>query len=72
MTVEQKIEYAKSIALKHYEQGGDGMIECWDKQDFLDWFERYQLTTREQIHKECLQLFGLWHERAEGIRNTAF
>lgn len=64
MTVEQLDE----LALKRYETGGDVFIECWEKaekQELLD-------EQGDKALEFVTMLMDNWHDRAEGIRNTAF
>lgn len=42
MTYEEFIEYAK----KHYNKGGDGYVECWDRKTYDEYVEMFGPITR--------------------------
>jgi hypothetical protein len=35
------IEEMKKLALKHYEDGGDSIVECWDTEDYEEYRANY-------------------------------
>ena len=43
LTFEEFITYAK----KHYNEGGDGIVECWDKTTFNTYVEMFGAITEK-------------------------
>ena len=64
MTIEQFYE----LALKHYEQGGDMIVECWDKEEMQAFLDEHGANAEQ----EALKLFRQLNEYSAGIRNTEF
>lgn len=57
-------EELMALALKHYNQGGDGVYECWDRQTF----DEYVAEHGEITHKDALRMFGIWDAVCDDIR----
>lgn len=51
LTYEELIEYAK----KHYNRGGDGIYECWDKRTFDEYVEQFGPITK----RVALEMFKM-------------
>ena len=49
-------EELMALALKHYNEGGDGVYECWDRQTF----DEYVAEFGEITHEDALKMFGVW------------
>lgn len=49
-------EELMALALKHYNEGGDGVYECWDEQTFNDYVAEHGVITEEV----ALKMFGIW------------
>lgn len=54
LTFEEFIEYAK----KHYNKGGDGFVECWEKRDFDEYVRMFGGITK----RKALQMFRTDYE----------
>ena len=54
MTYEELIEYAE----KHYNKGGDSVVECWDKKTFDIYVKEFGPITK----RRALQMFKLYYE----------
>ena len=54
MTYEELIEYAK----QHYDKGGDGVYECWDRKTFDEYVEEFGPITKSK----ALEMFKLSYE----------
>ena len=57
-------EELMALALKHYNEGGDGVYECWDRQTFADHVAEFGEIT----HKDALRMFGIWDAVCDDIR----
>jgi len=55
------VERVKEVALEHYEEGGDGIIECWTDKDIQDWIngkgEWEEIDSRKKTEKDVYSLF---------------
>lgn len=51
LNYEELIEYAK----KYYEQGGDGVYECWDERTYNSYVEMFGPITKSK----ALQMFRM-------------
>lgn len=49
-------EELTALALKYYNEGGDGVYECWDKKTFDDYVAEFGSITE----KDALKMFGVW------------
>lgn len=49
-------EELMALALKYYNEGGDGVYECWDRQTFDEYVAEFGEITRE----DALKMFGVW------------
>lgn len=56
LTYEELIEYAR----KHYNKGGDGIFECWDKKTFDYYVKEFGPITKSR----ALEMFRLDYEIA--------
>lgn len=54
LTFEEFIEYAQ----KHYNKGGDGFVECWEKRDFDEYVGMFGGITK----RKALQMFRTDYE----------
>ena len=45
-----------ALAFAYYDEGGDGVYECWDKQTFDDYVAEHGEITKEV----ALKMFGVW------------
>jgi hypothetical protein len=69
--VNELIALLKQIALKNYENGGDAMIECWDRQAW----ERFLADCGEWNTDPITSTFESmkdWKDYGDEIRATAF
>ena len=57
-------EELMALALKHYNEGGDGVYECWDRQTFDEYVAEHGEITRE----DALKMFGIWESVWNDIR----
>ena len=59
-------EELMTLALKHYNEGGDGVYECWDRQTFNEYVAEFGEITK----KDALGMFRTWSgvcaDRMEG------
>jgi hypothetical protein len=46
----------QTLALVHYNQGGDAVVECWDESDFND----YLAEVGEMTKESALALFEMY------------
>lgn len=51
LNYEELIDYA----LQHYEQGGDGVYECWDERTYNEYVKQFGPITK----KKALEMFRL-------------
>jgi hypothetical protein len=64
---EELVETIKKHAMESYSKGGDVMIECWDKDDFLKFIVECAMYSRDPF--TCAtELFSLWHGQAMDVR----
>ena len=49
-------EELMTLALKHYNKGGDGVYECWDKQTFNEYVAEFGEITLA----DALGMFRTW------------
>lgn len=49
-------EELMALALKHYNNGGDGVYECWDRQTFNEYVAEFGEITE----KDALVMFRTW------------
>lgn len=76
--LDKVLTYAELIALakKHYNEGGDGIVECWSEKDFDEYVEEFgPVTLRiafdimelhdEDIKAEIVSLFGNTEEQTQ-------
>lgn len=47
MTYEELMEFA----LAHYEEGGDGVYECWDRRTYNEYITEFGAITKEKALK---------------------
>ena len=57
-------EELMALALKHYNEGGDGVYECWDRRTFDEYVSIHGKITRE----DALKMFGVWESIWNDIR----
>ena len=57
-------EELMSLALKHYNEGGDGVYECWDRQTFNEYVEEHGEITE----RVALEMFGVWNSIWNDLR----
>ena len=50
----------QTLALAHYNQGGDAVVECWEESDFNEYVAEFG----EMTHEAALALFRMY----EGVR----
>lgn len=43
LTYEELIAFAK----KHYHEGGDGIVECWDENTYREWISLFGILTEK-------------------------
>ena len=55
------------LALRHYENGGDGIVECWDESTFNEYVAEFGPITEEA----ALQMFRVDQEIWEDMRGYA-
>ena len=46
-----------TLAKQHYNQGGDGIVECWDRAAFEYWVKEFGFMTKKQA-LEIINLKG--------------
>lgn len=67
------VDLVKEIAMKHYNRGGDSIIECWTDKEIQEWVdgtgehEGYP-GTRERL----IQMFDNYSSYRSEIQATAF
>lgn len=49
-------EELMAFALKHYNEGGDGLYECWDRHTFDEYVHEFGPITE----RDALKMFGVW------------
>ncbi len=62
------LKEVKAFCESNYEYGYDACVECWDDDDYLEWFERKKVTTLSGFKKSYAPLISY---RAE-MKSTAF
>lgn len=45
-----------ALAFAYYNEGGDGVYECWDRQTFEEYVAEHGPITKES----ALKMFGVW------------
>lgn len=60
------VEEVKKLALKYYEDGGDGVVECWEDYQILDAINNEGMTTEAA----WLSMFNMYYNVTEDIRNS--
>jgi len=55
------------VADRHYGQGGDVVIECWNKDDMRQLLE--QCGSYEAAEDLLKRLMGVWHDRQQDVYN---
>ena len=58
LSYEELIEFAK----ENYTNGGDGVYECWDRNDYLDYVEEFGPITKEVALKIFATHLAIWNE----------
>jgi hypothetical protein len=66
---EDWIEKLKKLAMDNYENGGDTMIECWDKSD---WLEFIQNNEGKDLVAELKSDMQLMKDREDDIKGEIF
>jgi hypothetical protein len=68
--VDKKMTYKelKKFALEHYEEGGDGVYECWDEKTFNEYVAEFGEITEEK----ALAMFHQYDEICKEYRATAW
>lgn len=61
-------EELKAFALKHYEDGGDGVYECWDRKIFDEHVAEFGVITKEK----ALKMFHQYNEICKEYQATAW
>lgn len=56
------------LALKNYENGGDGVVECWDENTFNEYVAEFGPITT----KSAMRMFSTWRDICADIRGYAF
>lgn len=64
LTYEEFMEYAR----KHYNRGGDGCFECWDRRVFDDYVKECGAMTKSR----ALDLFRQYYWDCRDIELTAW
>ena len=59
VSYEELIEYA----MAHYNNGGDGVYECWDKRAFDDYVAEFGGITK----RKALSIFRLYKETTDDV-----
>ena len=60
------VEKVKALALKHYNSGGDSVVECWEDYQILDAINKEGMTTEA----DWLAMFRFVEAVTEDIRNS--
>lgn len=60
------IDKLKQIALDNYEQGGDGFVECYDDQDWIQFIEGANGKPVSRLRKDM----KLYKSVVDDIRNS--
>lgn len=64
------IEKMKAYALKHYERGGDTMVECWETSDYADMIGR--ASSLREAWTTLRSVIAVYRDRQADARNCAF
>jgi hypothetical protein len=56
------IEEVRELALEHYNEGGDVVVECWTDEDIMLWLEEH--PTKEEL----LDLFSKYYDHYQDMR----
>jgi len=73
---ELTVELVKKVAMKHYEEGGDTIIECWSDAEIQDWIDgtgewaETPLNGAKGTMKDLLCMFDLVDSVREDIQNS--
>lgn len=59
------VEEVRKLALKYYEDGGDGVYECYEDSQILEEIEAGKTT-----ENDWLKVFGVFYSVGEDIRNS--
>lgn len=57
----------KKFALEHYEEGGDGVYECWDEKTFNEYVAEFGEITEEK----ALTMFHRYNEICKEFQSMA-
>lgn len=66
------IEEVKKVAMKHYNNGGDTIIECWEDREIQEWIDGAGVWYKPGSKKELLKMFGLYEDYRKDIQNIAW
>jgi hypothetical protein len=69
--MEEKIKMLKQLALDNYNNGGDGMVECWDNKDYEQFITRCEEQGKD-IKETALKDMGVYDSHRKDIEATAF
>ena len=61
-------EELKAFALAHYNEGGDGVYECWDERTFNEYVAEFGAITEEK----ALEMFHQYNEICREYQATAW
>ena len=61
-------EELKAFALKNYNNGGDGVYECWDRRTFDEYVAEYGPITK----REALKMFADYREICAEYESTVW
>ena len=62
------IQEIKEYALLNYENGYDGIVECWDDSEYARWINHYKVTSLNEFIKSYAFMIDI----ADDIKATAF
>lgn len=66
--MEEQIKRLKELAMKNYQNGGDFVVECWDRRTFVEFIEEHGADSERKL----LILIGVLAERNRDIEAEIF
>lgn len=69
--MEKLIAKLKQIAKDNYNNGGDGMVECWDDREYIKFINRCK-EFGEDVEEEFYKSMAVYKSHREDIEGTAF
>ena len=67
--MKERIEELRKIAMANYNQGGDGMVECWTNEDYEDFIKKAE-ARGEDVVQEFYASMKIYQDHREDIQGA--